>query len=370
MTSHNGSSGLADAQQIGVLGATQGDLTYLLAAMGTMSGRGVKALLVLGDFGFLWPRTSSAEELDTISRELSIHDQTLFFVDGNHEDFTALNSYLVSGDGLRRVRPNVIHLPRGYRTVLASGVTLAALGGANSIDKDRRVEGKEWWAEESITDEDLATLGPDPVDILVGHDAPYPLPALDAALDATGHTRSEEMRAYARAGRLQFQRGFLRVRPKLYLGSHYYVAVDETVSYGDGVDEFDTRVFLLSANRSSRYSQAVLNVSNRDVEMFQPDNGAVMELTGRETGRWKVFTQSSQYLFDFDSGTVTRYPGQAASESINDTTRPLRAIERCKVGERGAWTMHPEGGYADPVDFYWQVSTEIRSIEKTRNREE
>jgi hypothetical protein len=348
---------------IGILGATQGDLNYLLTPMKAMFAHGVQTLVVLGDFGFVWARKSRTQELDIITDELAANGQHLFYVDGNHEDFTELSTYPVSDDGVRWVRPNIGHLPRGYRTVLASGETLAALGGANSIDKDLHVGGGGWWAEESITDRDLDTLGTEPVDILIGHDAPLAVTFLDAALAGTGQTRSEEMRAYARAGRRLFHRGFLQVRPKLYLGGHYYVTGDETVHYNDEGGGFDTRVVLLSAIRSPHTSQAVLDVRTREVKLVSPE-AAVIELTGRESGRWEVQTQSSHYVFDFDAGTVTRHPGRGASPTINDRTRPLRTIERCRVGKRGAWYMEPNGGYTDPTDYYWAVCTEIRSIER------
>jgi hypothetical protein len=72
--------------------------------------------------------------LPRMSKRLHAKGQTLYFVDGNHEDFTALYKFPISADGLRWVRPNIVHLPRGYRTTLVSGRTLAALGGANSVD--------------------------------------------------------------------------------------------------------------------------------------------------------------------------------------------------------------------------------------------
>lgn len=78
----------------------------------------------------------------------------------------------------------------------------------------------------------------------------------------------------------------------------------------------------------------------------------VHELTGRESGLWKVRTHRSEYLFDFDKGTVTRIPGVDAGSTINDGTRPFRRIETCIVGERGRWTMVSDDSY---VDYYWQV---------------
>ncbi|WP_104126716.1 hypothetical protein [Cryobacterium sp. Y57] len=78
-----------------------------------------------------------------------------------------------------------MHIPRGYRTVLVSGAPLAALGGANSVDIGHRVLGRSVWAEKSITESDLATLGTGLADVLIGHDAPVDLPTLDTWLAAT-----------------------------------------------------------------------------------------------------------------------------------------------------------------------------------------
>ncbi|MBC7596361.1 MAG: hypothetical protein H7288_20940 [Kineosporiaceae bacterium] len=85
------------------------------------------------------------------------------------------------------------------------------------------------------------------------------------------------------------------------------------------------------------------------------------ELTGRESGVWKVQTHRSEYVFDFDEHTVTRIPGVDAGSTINDGTRPLRRIEICLVGERGRWTMLSD---EFETDYYWQVSSAVTRIEK------
>jgi hypothetical protein len=94
--------------------------------------------------------------------------------------------------------------------------------------------------------------------------------------------------------------------------------------------------------------------------MESPD--PVLELTGRESGVWKVKTRRSEYLFDFEKGTVTRIPGADAGSTINDGTRPLRRIEICLVGERGRWTMLADDFHVDY--YYWQVSSAVSRIEK------
>ena len=80
-----------------------------------------------------------------------------------------------------------------------------------------------------------------------------------------------------------------------------------------------------------------------------------------DAGRWRVVTQSSAYIFDFDEGTVERLPGPDATPSINDRPRPIRNIRECRVGKGGWWTMDNDG-YNDPNEYYWQMTTPIRSI--------
>lgn len=90
----------------------------------------------------------------------------------------------------------------------------------------------------------------------------------------------------------------------------------------------------------------------------------VDELTGTEGGIWRVWTQGSSYVMDLDQMTVTRHPGPNSGRSINDTTRPIRNLATCRVGRSGYWTMHAGGGVLDEIDLYWQVTTEIRKIER------
>jgi len=78
------------------------------------------------------------------------------------------------------------------------------------------------------------------------------------------------------------------------------------------------------------------------------------------SGIWTVHTLHSVYLFDLDHDTVLRVPGLDAGTTINDRTRPLRSIERCRVGETGRWTMRPD--WIGVTDYFWQECTEIVEI--------
>jgi len=162
-------SRLVRAQRIGLIGDIHGDLGHLLIELRMFRNRGIDTIVQLGDFGMVWPQAGWVRDLSKLDRTLARLDQTLYWLDGNHEDHRRLAQWSVSPDGIRWIRDSIGHLPRGFRTVLASGKTLAVLGGANSIDFGVRTEGISFWPEESITDVDLEQLGHEPADVLLGH---------------------------------------------------------------------------------------------------------------------------------------------------------------------------------------------------------
>ncbi|TFB76845.1 hypothetical protein E3O06_01360 [Cryobacterium glaciale] len=156
--------------------------------------------------------------------------------------------------------------------MLASGATLAALGGANSVDIGHRVLGHSVWAEESITEADLAKLSLEPTHVLIGHDAPLNLPTLDTWLAATDRIWPPAGLRYSAEGRSMFHRGFLQVQPRLYLGGHYHRHIDESVTYTTGEMEFHTRVVILDEGGSAfRISQAILDVQTLELEFITRD---------------------------------------------------------------------------------------------------
>lgn len=100
-----------------------------------------------------------------------------------------------------------------------------------------------------------------------------------------------------------------------------------------------------------------------DAQEIEPDE-EILELTGAEHGRYRVYTQRSSHLIDLVDGTVTREPGPGAKPTVNDRPRPLRSLERCRVGVAGYWTMIPDPPEADSIEYRWHVSSTIRRIER------
>jgi hypothetical protein len=89
------------------------------------------------------------------------------------------------------------------------------------------------------------------------------------------------------------------------------------------------------------------------------------QLTGAEGGVWRVTTASTtHYIFDLNEMNITRVPGLGAAVTINDTTRRIDSIERCRTGDTGYWTMRPGAEDSVMLQDYWQLCTRIESIER------
>jgi predicted phosphodiesterase len=104
-------------------------------------------VIVCGDFGGVW--NNSDEELYWRKWLQEKHFTTLF-VDGNHENFELIKQFPVNlwnGGNVHYINDSVIHLMRG-QVYNIDGYKFFTMGGADSIDKHYRVEGKSWWKEE------------------------------------------------------------------------------------------------------------------------------------------------------------------------------------------------------------------------------
>ena len=90
-------------------------------------------------------------------------------------------------------------------------------------------------------------------------------------------------------------------------------------------------------------------------------------LWGIEGGCWLITTEDSTYRIDLDAMTVDRFrfpdPTSVSPEKI--PTRPLREIVQCKVGKRGYWLLDPEGQDIETVEYFWQQSSPVISIDPT-----
>jgi hypothetical protein len=164
---------------VGFAGDWHGTTPWALQRLQAFAAEGVTHIYHVGDFG-LWPGVDGETFLRKVNKAATEHGQTLFVVPGNHENYDQIARMTADADGwlVLDLYPALKFAPRGH-VWLDGEVRFAALGGAGSVDRNIRVEGKTWWPEEAITCENVDTLvsnvtahGWDRVDVLLTHDAP------------------------------------------------------------------------------------------------------------------------------------------------------------------------------------------------------
>lgn len=125
-------------------------------------------LIVAGDFGY-WPNIEEA----SLSK-IQLYDKRLriFFCPGNHENWWALKE--LEKDHFNepiRVHTNIFYCPFGT-TRNFNGRTFLFCGGADSIDKNSRMLGVDWFPEEIIRESDMEMLPDKRVQVIISHTCP------------------------------------------------------------------------------------------------------------------------------------------------------------------------------------------------------
>ena len=217
------------------VGDTHGDLPFVEHAA-VLARQHDAELVQLGDFGFLWP---GHDQLQDLSDMLVGNGITLRFCDGNHDDHRRLKKLR----GRVRVRgveiaKNVIYQPRGSVHEDEDGTRFLFLGGAPSIDRDSRVEGRSWWPEETIKDAefDLAMSAKKPIHVLVTHDAPTYPPGFSPK--GSPSYRRDQVRSMKRVDAL-----IQHHRPEIHVHGHWHSKYERLHKTG-------TRIIGLDCNQN------------------------------------------------------------------------------------------------------------------------
>ena len=132
-------------------------------------------MIICGDFGLVFSLNNEEKYwLDWLHNK----NYVTLWVDGNHEHHDKLDSMPVSewnGGKVHFINDNVIHLMRGQVFDINS-TKIFTFGGADSIDKEYRTEGKSWWKRELPSnaefEEGLKNLEKNGwmVDVVISHD--------------------------------------------------------------------------------------------------------------------------------------------------------------------------------------------------------
>jgi len=116
-------------------------------------------VICCGDFGY-WPNVKTIDQFEKIKP----NNSKILWIDGNHENHWALRDRITD-----EIVPNVIYMPRGSTYDLPDGRRILFMGGADSIDKQYRKIGYDWFPEELITQKDVMNLPDCKIDILISH---------------------------------------------------------------------------------------------------------------------------------------------------------------------------------------------------------
>lgn len=121
-----------------------------------------------GDYGYRFDHWF----VEWVEGVLARWDMILLFVDGNHDEHEFLWALPEDKDGFGILTEHVRYIPRGHRWEWW-GKKWMGLGGAVSVDRFARTEGKSWWRTEEITDSDIRRFSNDgEADIVIAHDVP------------------------------------------------------------------------------------------------------------------------------------------------------------------------------------------------------
>ena len=220
-----------------------------------LAGEQRPLIVHLGDFG-IWPDDDGRRYLTAVSTALGQVNAELWFIDGNHEDFTQLASGAADPAGRIPLRPNICHLPRGYRWDW-HGRRWLACGGGVSLDQAVRRPGHDWWPQEEITaEQEAAIIGGGAADVMVYHDCPAGVPH---SFPPPPPEWSPADLARNDAHRARLQRIVDAVRPAHLMHGHLHRAYRRTCDFGYG----PVQVTGLATDGSMR-NFAVLDVTSME----------------------------------------------------------------------------------------------------------
>lgn len=213
-----------DPTRVLVVGDTHHDTSWYLHLLGVAVENGCSVVLSVGDFGY-FPRQGYGQEFLAAVEERSSEEGVVnVFVKGNHEDADSLAALEVQPSGFAQVSPSIHYAVAGLRWRW-QGVSFAAAGGAVSVDAALRVEGENWWRNETLSYEEVNRLIDDgPVDVLVAHDGP------EETMGGAFHKSDLQSQGHRRTISALME----VLAPKLLLHGHYHHGYEEVVHHPGG----------------------------------------------------------------------------------------------------------------------------------------
>lgn len=160
------------------------------------------SIIILGDMGLCWRRDMQDFHYNTQLWESFKYKCKLFWLEGNHENYDIIQK-LPKENNMRKCSDNIYMLERG-QVYNFEGKKILTIGGADSVDKFRRIKHLSWWEQEQISDKDVAaalTHKNEKLDYVFSHAAPaaivdkykYILCQLSLDEDTIDHTSENQL---------------------------------------------------------------------------------------------------------------------------------------------------------------------------------
>lgn len=127
-------------------------------------------IIILGDCGIAWRKDRKDLDQNIKLWDKCSNGVKLYFLDGNHENFNILNSLPIENN-MGKIADNIYHLRRGQIYEFENKKILVC-GGADSIDRYRRIENFTWWKEETISQETINDIPAGHYDYVLTHCCP------------------------------------------------------------------------------------------------------------------------------------------------------------------------------------------------------
>lgn len=236
-----GTSMLPEPSRIMLAGDWHGNTLWAIQCIRHAHEQGCDVIVHLGDFGWWIDCIDTHKFLRHVQKTLTECGITLYWVDGNHEFHPGIDEWVDATGGSPwsdKRYPNIVHLPRGFRWEWW-GQTWLALGGAHSVDRHLRTEGRSWWSREHISEDEIArAISGGGVDVMVTHDCPtgVAIPGIldDPQLDSLNSGWPVDQLRAAVAHRKKLRRVCDEVRPQFLFHGHYHRRYVGVLRYPDG----------------------------------------------------------------------------------------------------------------------------------------
>lgn len=207
--------------KIAIIGDQHGNINNFLSLIDYLEKLENPDLYIqVGDMGVMG--NNFEKYLHKLNKKLNSLNKNLLFIDGNHDNHNWLKSITKKKFEVNYIQSNIGYIPRG--TLLKIGNTkFFFCGGAFSIDRNLRTLNKDYWIDETLSDEELEeiksyleTQDLDKIEYFISHDYP-----LEFSGDFNGYnSQADYYIDYSHKRNLQEL--FDIVKPHLVINGHYH----------------------------------------------------------------------------------------------------------------------------------------------------